>query len=251
MNIKKYVGYKKNINKKFNRDNLILVSKILNYDEYFVFYGTLLGLSREKDIIENDDDIDLLVDIKNRDNVVEKIEKSILQIDYSNPFNKSPYFLQAFNETKNIRSYIDFYFYENYKNLDYIVERSNFFQNWKNPSQSLHIPKKIIFPIKNENFFSTVISLPNKNLDVCEYLYGKKWKVPQRKHKDYNIIIKNNVPEMHIVRNIDINTLSDDDKNIAFKIRRIENDIQAQNSKLNTLNNEKNKLLKYLLDKIR
>ena len=130
MNIKKYVNYKKNINKKFNRDNLILVSKILNYDEYFVFYGTVLGLSREKDIIENDDDIDLLVDIKNRDNVVEKIEKSILQIDYSNPYNKSPYFLQAFNETKNIRSYIDFYFYENYKNLDYIVERSNFFQNW-------------------------------------------------------------------------------------------------------------------------
>ena len=39
MNTKKYVGYKQNINKKFNGDNLVLVSKILNHDEYFVFYG--------------------------------------------------------------------------------------------------------------------------------------------------------------------------------------------------------------------
>tara|TARA_B100000315_G_scaffold29636_1_gene25166 strand:- start:45 stop:800 length:756 start_codon:yes stop_codon:yes gene_type:complete len=249
MNTKKYVDYKQNINKKFNRDNLVLVSKILNHDEYFVFYGTLLGLSREKDIIENDDDIDLLVDIKNRDNVVEKIEKSILQIDYSNPYNKSPYFLQAFNETKNIKSYIDFYFYENYKNLDYIVERCNFFQNWNNPSQSLHIPKKIIFPIKNEYFFNTIISLPKKHLNVCKYLYGKKWKVPQRKNKDYKIIINNNVPEFHIIKNININNLSDGDRNIASKIQHIENDIQVQSNKLNALNKEKHKLFKYLTDK--
>ena len=53
MNIKKFVRYKKNIDKKFNRENLISIASILNNDEYFVFYGTLLGLVREKDIIEN------------------------------------------------------------------------------------------------------------------------------------------------------------------------------------------------------
>ena len=47
--------------KKKNLENLISSIEILKNFEYFVFYGTLLGIVRENNIIEHDDDIDFEV----------------------------------------------------------------------------------------------------------------------------------------------------------------------------------------------
>ena len=47
------------IDRKYNAQNLKEVLPLLEGMEYFVFYGTLLGLVREGDILEKDDDIDL------------------------------------------------------------------------------------------------------------------------------------------------------------------------------------------------
>tara|TARA_B100001540_G_C15709570_1_gene597885 strand:- start:32 stop:787 length:756 start_codon:yes stop_codon:yes gene_type:complete len=249
MNIKKFVRYKKNIDKKFNRANLISIANILSKDEYFVFYGTLLGLVRENDIIDNDDDIDILVDIKNRDKVINKIEKSNLEIDYSNPYNNTPFFLQVSNILENIKSYIDVYFYENYDNLDYLVERANFHQRWNDPSQSLHIPKKLIFPTKQEIFFNTKISLPHENTKTCEFLYGNEWQQKLSKKNDYKIIITNNIPKLQKIKKIDIENLSEDDKKIALNIQNIDKKIEKQNQEILKLSKEKNELIKYLLNK--
>ena len=249
MNINKFVRYKKNIDKKFNRENLISISNILNNDEYFVFYGTLLGLVRENDIIDNDDDIDILVDIKNRDEVISKIEKSNLEIDYSNPYNNTPFFLQVSNMLENVKTYIDVYFYENYDNLDYLVERANFHQRWNDPSQSLHIPKKLIFPIKKEVFFNTKISLPNENIKICEFLYGYDWKKKLSKKNDYKIIITNNIPKVQKIKKIDLENLSDEDKKIALSIQQIDKKIENESKEIVRLNKEKNELIKYLLSK--
>ena len=43
--------------------NLLHISKLINEFEYFVFFGTLLGLVRENNIIQGDDDIDFYVNI--------------------------------------------------------------------------------------------------------------------------------------------------------------------------------------------
>tara|TARA_Y100001970_G_C14231111_1_gene858700 strand:+ start:1961 stop:2722 length:762 start_codon:yes stop_codon:yes gene_type:complete len=249
MNIKKFVRYKKNIDKKFNRENLISIANILDIDEYFVFYGTLLGLVREKDIIDNDDDIDILVDIKNRDKVISKIESSKLKIDYSNPYNETPYFLQISNESENTKSYVDVYFYENYKNLQYIIDRANFHQRWDDPSQSLHIPKKLIFPTKSEKFFNTNISFPNESIKICEFLYSKDWTKKLSKKHDYKILIEKNIPKIQKLKKIEFDSLSDEDKKIALKIQEIDKNIKIQNEKINESNKEKQKLIQFLINK--
>ena len=48
--------------------NLKFFSKIISKIEHFVFFGTLLGLVRDGNLIENDDDIDFYVNIKEREN---------------------------------------------------------------------------------------------------------------------------------------------------------------------------------------
>ena len=56
-----------------NRANLVLISKLLEDIDHFVFFGTLLGLTRELDIIDGDDDIDILAPLEKRDLVIQKI----------------------------------------------------------------------------------------------------------------------------------------------------------------------------------
>ena len=56
-----------------NQANLVLISKLLEDLDHFVFFGTLLGLTRELDVIEGDDDIDILVPLEKRDLVIQKI----------------------------------------------------------------------------------------------------------------------------------------------------------------------------------
>ena len=57
----------KNISVEENFLNLIYISNIISELEYFVFFGTLLGLVREKNLIENDE-YELYVNIKHRKN---------------------------------------------------------------------------------------------------------------------------------------------------------------------------------------
>jgi len=50
-----------------NIKNLRYVSNKLVNIEWFIFFGTLLGYTREKNILKNDDDIDIYVNIKSRE----------------------------------------------------------------------------------------------------------------------------------------------------------------------------------------
>ena len=45
-------------------DDLKYISKLLEKYSPFIFYGTLLGITRERSLIKNDDDVDILVDFK-------------------------------------------------------------------------------------------------------------------------------------------------------------------------------------------
>ena len=76
-----------------------------------------------------------------------KSYKSFKIIKVTNDF-----FLQFIKTDKGLKTYIDFYFYINNLNKNYIVERQ-LLSNVKDPKFALHILKKIIFPIrKHKNF---------------------------------------------------------------------------------------------------
>ncbi len=64
----------KNKLQKINFQNLLTVSSLLKKIEYFIFYGTLLGIVREKNIIKHDDDIDFMVNHKSKKKFIKKNE---------------------------------------------------------------------------------------------------------------------------------------------------------------------------------
>ena len=63
------------VDKNLNKNNLISVLKEISHLDYFIWFGTLLGFVRDNDIIENDDDIDLYIDSKHREEVIQIIER--------------------------------------------------------------------------------------------------------------------------------------------------------------------------------
>ena len=78
---------------------------------------------------------------------------------------------------------------------DYIVEKHNWLSSIDIKEHSLHIPKKLIFPIKKSEKFDYV-KLPNKQNELCEFLYGKSWKTPLTKNSEYRMEIIDNKPKL-------------------------------------------------------
>jgi phosphorylcholine metabolism protein LicD len=80
---------------KLNRRNLVDITKLLKDIDHCVFFGTLLGLNREGDIIKNDDDIDFLLEMRHRAGVINILKDSQFDIDLTRGENSTPFFLQA------------------------------------------------------------------------------------------------------------------------------------------------------------
>ena len=72
-----------------NLNNLKYVAERLSRVEWFIFFGTLLGYTRENNIIKNDDDIDIYVDLRFRDNIIEIFKNTELNFDVSKVPNLS------------------------------------------------------------------------------------------------------------------------------------------------------------------
>jgi phosphorylcholine metabolism protein LicD len=176
---------------KLNFQNLLLVSKLLKKVEHFVFYGTLLGLIREQKIIDGDDDVDFMVNLKNKKNVIRK-----MKLNKSFKINKkvsNEYFTQFIKKKNNLISFVDFYFYTKSQKNDYIIERHNWLANIYDQNFALHYSTKMVFPIKKDKKFKT-ISIPNNPVSLLKILYGKKWIFPLKKNIQYRVEIKNNKP---------------------------------------------------------
>lgn len=182
------------IPRELNRKNLTDISEILIDLECFVFFGTVLGLNRESDIIEHDDDIDFLINSNDRDSLINRLKNSSFNIDFEKPLNKTSFFLQATRVQDDIETFIDFYFYDNNDDTNFIVERWNFFGRFDDPSFAIHIPKKFIFPISREEFFGVKVNTPINKDAICKFLYGPNWKNPLKKKSQYKTVIFNHKP---------------------------------------------------------
>ena len=181
---------------KENFSNLIFISKILKELEYFVFFGTLLGLVREKNIIKNDDDIDLYINIKERERLIKILKENFVIVDLNLSVNKTKYFLQVNRVINDKNAIIDFYFYEDDHDGFYIIEKWNFEGMINDPSKHLRIPKIFTHPIQKVSIKSHKFNLPAQPEYLCEFLYGKKWKKKLKKDIDYDIKILDGKPVM-------------------------------------------------------
>jgi hypothetical protein len=162
--------------KENNRANLIYISDKLKEIDYFVFFGTLLGLESNGDIISHDD-VDFFVNINDRNYLINIFKDSELTFDWNLRIkglraNNTPYFLQGHKLFGEQKTFVDFYFYETNNVDSFIQQRWNFSGSWKRKYNNMHIPKNIIFPIQQKQYFNQSINMPAKPGACCEYLYG-------------------------------------------------------------------------------
>ncbi len=177
-----------------NRKNLIDVSTALKGIEHFVFFGTLLGLVRDGDIIPHDDDIDFYVPTEQRSAVIERLKATDFIIEEGVFPNDTDYFLQAYRLIDGVKIYIDFYLYQSNGTADFIVDRWNFLARPEVDATHLHIPKSLIYPLKTARFFDCDIVMPAKGAELCAFLYGADWQTPRHKTTEYRVKINFNTP---------------------------------------------------------
>ena len=107
-----------------------------------------------------------------------------------------PLIVQATRVQDGIKTYVDFYLYEEKK--DYIIEKFNFKGSWKDSNSHLHIPKNILFPLKDAMLRNIAVKIPSNSKAVCKLLYGPSWTTPIRKELQYHTKVQNNQPVITI-----------------------------------------------------
>jgi len=187
---------KPKIPRHLNRDNLIKISNIFTDVEHFIFFGGLLGLVRDGDMIEGDDDIDIYVNSKDREQILTHLKSSDFNVDLESWPNNTPYFLQATRYVEGIKTLVEFYFYEDEVNSQFVRDRWNFLGSVNKQNTHILVPKHILFPIKTITYFDTDISVPANPEKICQFLYGREWRAPLTKAKGYYTLIVNNKPHI-------------------------------------------------------
>lgn len=133
-----------------------------------IFYGSLLGYTRENDFIEGDNDIDFLISKEDMDTLKRSHycrEKHI--IGY---FLKNKHYTLENIPYMNIRfssGIVDFY--------QYTIIEDKFVIEWEG---NVTFKKDDILPFIPVQFKNEEIYIPNKPENVVSDMYGDNWKIP-------------------------------------------------------------------------
>ena len=171
MNFKKtrtnYFGSGKKISSKTLNKTLIVITNILNknnIDDWFIGYGTLLGIVRNNSCIDNDDDIDILINKFHKDKILNIFTKEKFKVE----MNKSN-FLRIHKENF---APIDFYLCDKIEN-DYHDSWEN--SIWKN-----------VNPLVYYNWNDVILNLPKNPKQKLKNRYGKDWMIPKNSKGNTN-----------------------------------------------------------------
>lgn len=141
-----------------------------NIDNWFISYGTLLGIVRNNSCIEGDDDIDIVIDIKHYQKIIHILQINLISVYDVSKLDK---FKHQFIKTAytNTISSIDFYFAE-------VDDNGNFKDTWNKVVWSN------CFTDNNKMFIQydwngTVLPIPHNYETKLINRYGETWKTPQ------------------------------------------------------------------------
>ena len=156
--------------KKSKEDLLLLyrfaynIMKKYNLD-FIPFYGTLLGIIRENDFIDDDDDIDILVHFDDYKKILKMIKEEKLKTGRINEKIIQLYHPSGIGP-------IDIYFYHKF-GKDILIK-------WDG---NLLYSQKYIFPLKNIKFKNEHIKIPFDSNEILKQTYGKNYLTPMKKHE--------------------------------------------------------------------
>lgn len=179
-----------------NLENLRLVSEQLKDVPHFLFFGTLLGYVREGSIIEGDDDIDIYIDRKLRQDIPQLLDGSGMKVRRRKEQFKTEYFAQAVRRIDDVQTYADFYCYEDDTSRDFVIDHWNFHGRYKDPETAMHIPRSLLFPLQTGEMQGFQVKIPADPEGCCAFLYGKDWRTPMAKGTEYTTKIVANRPKL-------------------------------------------------------
>lgn len=187
------MGLKKSISSNHLLSALEFISKKLNQIDYFVFYGTLLGLVRDGKPIDGDDDVDIMVPRVLREELLLLLTSDPhdgVVYDSSLDLNKTPYFMQIRKAFDGVDVLIDFYLFDL---ADGWVMEKWTGAAWASGVKPLSIPAELIFPIKSISCGGNILKSPAYAEACCELVYGRTWKFPKRKNVHYETYLEDGV----------------------------------------------------------
>ena len=160
---------------KVSKDNLNLtlkkVADILNKNnikDWFIGYGTLLGITRNNSCIDNDDDVDIVI---NR-----KYKKYLEKLFKSKNINKKN-FLQFKIDSIPVDFYLCDVIHDDYR--DYHENTI-----WKNCK-----------PINYHKWNGVILNIPNNPEVKLKNRYGEDWMIPKNSKGNTNYV-KNAAPKL-------------------------------------------------------
>jgi phosphorylcholine metabolism protein LicD len=137
-----------------------------NLNDWFIAFGTLLGIVRDDNCIQGDDDLDIMIncDYQHLKSLFEKEGFDFMEDAFN--LKDTDKMLKSF-DTEEFTS-IDFYMAD--------VEGKNYFTPWQNVEfQNVEIETKA--------WKSTHINLPKNAETMLEKLYGGTWRTPVKTRK--------------------------------------------------------------------
>ena len=152
-------------------NTLLFIIKLLNSNNiknWFISYGTLLGIIRENSCIDGDDDIDIIIDINNYDILKKLLINNNFEIEYGYGIKNNKNILK----TKNNKKYtsIDFY-------TTTLMENGSFNDTWNKVIWSkCYNEKNQLIEYKWNN---QILYIPNNYEQKLINRYGKDWKIPK------------------------------------------------------------------------
>ena len=143
---------------RLNKTLQLVATLLTDIPEWFIAYGTLLGITRNNSCIDKDDDVDIICNIKTRSVIMDLFTQYGFKIQYP-----SDTVFQLYHKDYCL---IDFYCCT-VKNGTYKDKHENVI--WKN-----------CYPLQKKKWKDVVLYLPNNTVSKLSKRYGRTWRVPKQ-----------------------------------------------------------------------
>ena len=148
--------------------NIANIFKENKFNNWFIAYGTLLGIVRNRSCIDGDDDIDIICDRKDFNILKNLLYKNNFEFEYGYGISATKNIIKT--KENNEFASIDFYMTD-------VNSSGDFIDLWEKT-----VWKKCFFKRRGEfiklKWNGTLLNLPNNYIKKLESRYGASWKIP-------------------------------------------------------------------------